>query len=90
MMAGFFHHYEVINSLVGPWTSISISWFPAKKLLKAKTLSDVYAIPTFDVELNTLWRFYDVRRFKIQHAMETRALHKILKNITGDEWMTWG
>ena len=28
MMAGFFHHYEVINSYVGPWVSISMSWFP--------------------------------------------------------------
>jgi len=89
MMVGIFNEYNVVNSVGGQWISTLFSWFPANQLLQVTDLSDVYAIPKFDVELNILWRFYEIHRFKIQNAMETRALNEILKNITGDEWFTY-
>jgi len=89
IMAGTFNNYILVNSVAGQWRSTAFSWFPANKLLKSPNLSDVYAIPKFDVELNNNWRFYEIRMFKIQKSMETRAINQILKNVTGDEWFLW-
>ena len=89
MMVGIFNEYNVVNSVGGQWISTRFSWFPANQLLQVTDLSHIYAIPKIDVELNTLWRFYEIHRFKIQNAMESRALNEILKNVTGDEWFTY-
>jgi hypothetical protein len=39
-----------------------------------------------DVNLNLLWRFYEVKKYKIQHDMENRALNMVLRQIVGDEY----
>ena len=39
----------------------------------------------YDVQLNIWWKFYEVKKFKIQQNMEMRACNKILQNIVGDE-----
>ena len=36
----------------------------------------------YDVQLNYWWKFYEVKKFKIQQNMEMRACNKILQNIT--------
>jgi hypothetical protein len=43
----------------------------------------------YNVSLNDMWCFYSVRKHLIQQAMERRALTKILRNITGDEYFSW-
>jgi hypothetical protein len=40
----------------------------------------------YDVQLGTLWNFYEVKKHRIQSEMESRALVKIMRKITGDEW----
>jgi hypothetical protein len=39
-----------------------------------------------DVNLNLLWRFYEVKKYKIQRDMENRALNMVLRRIVGDEY----
>lgn len=40
----------------------------------------------YDVRLGTLWNFYLVKKYEIQHSMENRALNLILQKIIGDEY----
>jgi hypothetical protein len=40
----------------------------------------------YDVRLGTLWNFYEVKKHRIQNEMESRALVKIMRGLTGDEW----
>jgi len=42
--------------------------------------------PGYDVQLNLLWRFYEVKKNHIQWQMENRALNIILHNVIGDEY----
>ena len=39
------------------------------------------------VNLNKFWYFYDVEKYKIQEAMENRAVNTILRKITGDKYI---
>jgi hypothetical protein len=40
----------------------------------------------YDVQLNEFWRFYEVKKKRIQWQMENRALNIILRNVIGDEY----
>jgi len=40
----------------------------------------------YDVCLNEFWRFYEVKKKRIQWQMENRALNIILRNLLGDEY----
>jgi len=42
----------------------------------------------YDVKLGTLWNFYECKKERIQQAMESRALHQILRREIGDEYFT--
>ena len=45
----------------------------------------------YDVKLHEIgWRYYEVKRNKIQQNMETRVCDIMLRNITGDEYFTCG
>ena len=39
----------------------------------------------YDVQLSDLWKFYEVKKYKIQDDMETRACNLILADIINDE-----
>ena len=43
----------------------------------------------YDVQLNSLWRFYEIIEDKIQNDMESRAIAKVLKQVTGDEYFRY-
>jgi len=43
----------------------------------------------YKVHLNLLWKFYEVRKYKIQNDMEMRACNLILQKITGDQYFMW-
>jgi hypothetical protein len=40
----------------------------------------------YDVRLNEMWRFYEVKKAHIQQKMENRALNMILRQVIGDEY----
>jgi hypothetical protein len=40
----------------------------------------------YDVHLNDLWKFYEVKKYKIQEYMETRACNLIIANVINDEY----
>ena len=40
----------------------------------------------YDVNLNLLWKFYEVKKNKIQDQMEIRACNLIIQKILGDEY----
>jgi hypothetical protein len=40
----------------------------------------------YDVQLNLLWKFYEVKKNTIQQQMENRALNLIIQKILGDEY----
>ena len=45
----------------------------------------------YDVELHELWfRYYEVKKYKIQQNMETKVCDIMLRNITGDEYFQSG
>jgi hypothetical protein len=39
----------------------------------------------YDVQLSDLWKFYEVKKYKIQEDMETRACNLIIADIIKDE-----
>ena len=43
----------------------------------------------YDVQLNSLWRFYEIIEDKVQNDMENRAITKVLKQVTGDEYFIY-
>jgi hypothetical protein len=71
------------------WNSAIFDWFCAKKISNLRNLDEITEIDKFQVKLNNMWRFYEVKKFKIQSEMEKKAVNSILKNITGDEFITW-
>lgn len=42
--------------------------------------------PGYDVHLNNLWKFYEVKKHVIQSAMEKRNLDLILLHVVKDEY----
>lgn len=58
------------------------------KYFKEVKLSDV--VRGYDVQLNLLWRFYEVKKKHIQWKMENRVLNTILRNIIGDDYFYIG
>jgi len=43
----------------------------------------------YDVHLNLFWKFYEVKKYKIQTNMEIRACNMILQKIIGDEYFQY-
>ena len=43
----------------------------------------------YNVQLNIWWKFYEVKKFKIQQDMEMRACNLILQNIVGDKYFKY-
>jgi len=40
----------------------------------------------YDVQLNLLWKFYEVKKNRIRQQMEDRACNLIIQKILGDEY----
>ena len=59
-------------------------YFPVSKFKNITNVLDIEHITKYRVELNCMWKFYEVKKFKIQNDMEMRATHLQLMNITGE------
>jgi hypothetical protein len=51
-----------------------------------RSLRDKDVEKGYDVRLNEMWRFYEVKKTHIQQQMENRALNMILRQVIGDEY----
>jgi len=71
------------------WNAAQFKWFDVSKLKNMKHESDAEKHVLRDVELNYLWRFYEVKKIKIQSDMEMRAVNLYLQNIIGDPYFTY-
>lgn len=87
--AGVFKNLKENLLNIEPWYSTIFEWFNAKLLLTIKNETEINNIPKNTVSLNNMWRFYEVKRFKIQNDMEQRVINAILKNKIKDDYFTW-
>ena len=71
------------------WKEAQFKWFDVSKLKYMQHESDAEKHILRDVGLNYLWRFYEVKKFKIQSDMELRAVNLYLQNIIGDPYFTY-
>lgn len=71
------------------WKEARFKWFDVSKLKFMQNESDADKHILHDVGLNYLWRFYEVKKFKIQSDMELRAVNLYLKKIIGDPYFTY-
>jgi hypothetical protein len=89
-MVGLFKHLKLIDPvIVQPWNAAVFDWFEVSKMKKIKNEFDAYKHIILEVELNYIWKFYEVQKFKIQNDMEARAVDIFLKNIIGDPYFTF-
>jgi len=86
-MVGIFKSLKIVYpGIVAPWNAAVFDWFDVSQMKHIKDESDVRKHIIREVELNYFWRFYEVRKFKIQRDMERRCLSLCLKKITGDPY----
>jgi hypothetical protein len=86
-MVGIFKSIKIIYpEIIAPWNAAVFDWFEISQMKHIKDESDVSKHIIREVELNYLWRFYEVKKFKIQRDMEQRALNLCLQKITGDPY----
>jgi len=87
IMVGIFKNLKTNSQeFFYPWSEAVFDWFDVSKMKHIKDESDVRKHIIREVELNYFWRFYEVRKFKIQRDMERRCLSLCLKKITGDPY----
>ena len=90
IMVGIFEGFNLIQcNFVKPWNETIFYWFNSLYLKNINNDSEINNIKKYKVHLNYFWRFYEIEKFKIQSNMEMRAINKILKKITGDEYIEW-
>jgi hypothetical protein len=71
------------------WKEAHFRWFDVSNLKCMQHESDSHKHILRDVGLNYLWRFYEVKKFKIQSDMEGRAVNLYLQKIIGDPYFTY-
>jgi hypothetical protein len=71
---------------IQPWNAAVFSWFDITKMKYITCENDANKYIIRDVELNSLWRFYEVKKFRIQKNMEYRAVNLLLQKIIGDQY----
>jgi len=86
-MVGIFKSLKIVYpGIVAPWNAAVFDWFDVSQMKHVKDESDASKHIIREVELNYLWRFYEIKKFKIQREMERRGLSLCLKKITGDPY----
>lgn len=89
-MVGIFKGLKLIDPIiVQPWNAAVFDWLEVSKMKEINNEYDAYKHIIFEVELNYMWKFYEVKKIKIQNDMEARAVDMFLKNITGDQYFTF-
>lgn len=90
IMVGIFKGLKTIYPfVVESWHAAKFDWFEAPKLKNIKDEREVNSHVIREVELNYMWNFYEVKRFKIQNDMEARAVNSYLREIIGDPYFTY-
>ncbi len=89
-MVGMFKHLKLIDTIVvEPWNTAVFDWFEVSKMKEINNECEARKHILYEVELNCIWKFYEVQKFKIQNDMEARATDVFLKNIIGDPYFTF-
>lgn len=87
IMVGFFKGFKPVYPWgLLKWNSAVFDWFEISKMKNIKDERDAHKHIVREVELNFLWRFYEVKKFKIQRDMEERAVNLFLQRIIGDPY----
>jgi hypothetical protein len=68
------------------WNAAEFDWFEISTFKNIKNESDANKHIIRDVQLNYMWNFYEVKKFKIQSDMEERAVNLYLQKIIGDPY----
>jgi hypothetical protein len=89
-MVGIFKGLKLIDSdIFHPWNAVVFDWFEVSKMKEINNECHAYKHIILEVELNYIWKFYEVQKFKIQNDMESRAIDLFLKKITRDPYFTF-
>jgi len=87
IMVGIFKKLDLVSSdIVMPWNAAIFDWFDISQMKYIKEESEANKHTIREVELGYMWRFYEVKKFKIQQDMETRAVNLCLQKIIGDPY----
>ena len=90
IMVGFFKKLLPIYPFsIQPWNAAVFSWFDISNMKYIRCEYDANKYIIRDVELNYLWRFYEVKKFQIQRNMESRAVNLLLQKIIGDQYFIY-
>jgi len=90
IMVGIFKQLKPVFPYgLTPWNAAVFEWFEISKMKTIKNENESRKYILREVELNFLWRFYEVKKFKIQSDMETRAVNLYLRRIIGDPHFTF-
>jgi hypothetical protein len=88
-MVGIFKNLILIDPItITSWYAAVFEWFDISEMKNIKNESDAYKYILQEVQLNNSWRFYEVKKFKIQNDMESRAVKLFLQRIIGDQYFT--
>jgi hypothetical protein len=89
-MAGIFKGLIPVNVELTDisWNAASFDWFEVSNMINMTDENDAHKYVIYHVQLNYLWNFYEVKKFKIQRDMENRAINLSLRNIIGDPYFT--
>jgi len=89
-MVGIFKGLKLIDPVYQePWNAALFDWFEVSKMKEINNECEARKHILYEVELNYIWKFYEVKKIKIQNDMEARATDMFLKNITGDPYFTF-
>jgi len=89
-MVGIFKGLKLIDpGVVEPWNAAVFDWFEVSKMKEINNECEAHKHILYEVQLNSVWKFYEVKKIKIQNDMETRAVEMFLKNIIGDPYFTF-
>ena len=90
IMVGIFKKLTLIYpGVVEPWNAATFDWFDVSQMKYIKNELDANKYIIREVDLNNMWRFYEVKKFKIQNDMESRAINLCLQKITGDQYFSY-
>jgi hypothetical protein len=90
IMVGVFKGLKtMVPYVIEQWNAAVFDWFEISNVREMKNESDAFKHIIREVELNYMWKFYEVKKFRIQSDMEYRAVNLYLRRIIGDPYFTY-
>jgi len=87
MMVGIFKGLKkIVPYVIDQWNAAEFDWFDISNVKEMKNERDAHKYIIREVELNYMWNFYELKKFKIQSNMEERAVNLYLQKIIGDPY----